>query len=65
MFEGASAQLIDFAKRYHTQTELGFKLTHTAQQPSWMRPDIEGECVNYHLYNDGATVEALRAIPER
>ena len=65
MFESASAQLIDFAERYHAQTEPGFKLTYPAQQPSWMRPDIEGECVNYHLYNDGATVEALRAIPER
>jgi hypothetical protein len=64
MFEGASQHLIDRAKAHHTQIKQGFNLTEPEQQPSWMTPDKQEECICYHLYNDASDIDELRNIPE-
>lgn len=64
LFEGASDRLIAYARTHNTQITSGFRLTLPEQQPTWMRPELEDECVGYHTYNDGSTMKEINSVPE-
>jgi hypothetical protein len=65
IFEGASQELIDYAKKNNTQVRPGFKLTLPEQQPSWVlsESEMEDQCICYHLYNDVSKTSEIKKIP--
>lgn len=65
IFEDASQELINYAKKNNTQVRPGFRLTLPEQQPSWVtvKADMEEHCVCYHLYNDGTKTSEIKKIP--
>ncbi len=64
MFDDASSQLINFAMNHHTQVQKGFGLTLPEQQPTWMKPGMEAECIGYHVYSDASSTRYIGEIPE-
>lgn len=40
------------AQHRATQVRNGFRLTAPEQQPSWMKDELQNQCVCYHLYKD-------------
>lgn len=64
MFDDASSQLISFAMEHHTQVREDFNLTLPDQQPIWMKPGMETECIGYHLYSDTSSTRSIGEIPE-
>lgn len=64
MAEYASVRLIEFAKRNHTLITHGIKPLLPEQQPKWMQPGMEVECIGYHLYKDSTSTRDIGNIPE-
>ena len=64
MFERASTMLTNYAIENHTETYSGFDLSEPEQKPSWMMPEMRGQCIQYFLYNDASDITHLRKIPE-